>query len=90
MKNVRIHQTPGRFVVKVPLLLASEDVRETNGVLLPKHFHQLLHRPDVELPLFAFAIGILSGVKRTSLVAHVAQDVGENITRRIRKALVAT
>ena len=57
----------------------SEIARRNVEFLRREQFRQFLVRPAIELPLVAFAVGVLGGIKSAVRMRHVAQDVIENV-----------
>ena len=74
---------------KVSSLRNAEVARGYVEFLGRQQLRQLIVRPAVEFPLVAFAVGVLGGIESAVGMRHVAQDVGEDVARRVRVPDVA-
>ena len=61
------------------------DIEFLNG----QKFRKFILRPAIEFPLVTFAVGIFGGEKSTAGMRHVAQNIIQNVARRVRVTRVA-
>jgi len=84
VRYIDAQSLPGRFLMKVSLLLEVKNFHEEICIIF-KRGANLITTPDVEFPLLPFAVGVLGRVKGAVGRSHVAQDVIENAARDVAK-----